>query len=284
MSNDEIAYLELFGITMAGVRKPDNGFYWTDLVGWWGLPDLRGTADNIPGANGRFRRTEYLRDSRAITLTGHLLTKTHRDLVSARDRLEDALSAGYGSMKVVTSSTGSWERGVEIDTLKVEPDHGREWTKFIVDMVAPDPRRYGPLQTVGPASVPTSEGGVNLPQAMPWNFGTTSGESRLTVPNPGTLKLEPVFRIEGGYSTVTLYDVATGKRLRLEWAAPEGSVTLFDMESRSVTINGENVTRRLTQRQWFDVPPRILDREFRFEVDGKIGDPLMWADYKIGAW
>lgn len=285
MHNNDIAYLELLGVTMSGVRRPDQGFYWTDLTGWWGLPEVRGDADNIPGNHGRFKRKNLYRESRVITLIGHILAESNDELVAVRDRLEHALSAGAGIMKVVTNATGPWERYVEVDTLTIEPDHGRRYTKFTVDMVAPDPLRYGPEFTVGPALLPVPVGGVNLPQRMPWNFGQMSQEARISVANSqtGTL-LHPTIVISGGgYSEVTVIDVTDGRRLTLNWEVDSGSELILNSSTRRALLDGNDMTRWMLRKQWFSIDSGET-HEFRFEVNDRVGDPRMWARYQIGAW
>ena len=282
--DDSGSWVELLGVTMSGTLTPDRGFKYLDLTGWTGLTASRGQTDPIPGSHGRFRRAvEPLRESRSIGLLGEIRTASNVDLVEARGRLEEALSEGVGQMRVYSPASGIWERYVEIDDLRIDPDHGRAHTQFRVDLIAPDPRRYGPLQVVGPASLPKSEGGVRLPQRMPWNFGVTTGDSRLMIPNAGALPIQPRFRVRGGFAAVTLLDITTGRRLRLEWPAGEASEVVFDCRSRRVEMDGADVTRRMTRRQWFEIP-KGETREFRFEAEGVTGDPQMWAEFKIGAW
>lgn len=283
MDNTQIAYIELLGVTLAGVRKPDQGFYWTDLTGWWGLPELRGATDEIPGTHGSFERSVFLRSSRVLSLTGHILTHTGSSFMSARERLETALAAGGGVMRVHTNTYGTWERRVEIKALDIEPDHGRTYTKFVIDMLAPDPRRYGEWQQIGPVGLPRAEGGVILPQAMPWHFGSISQESRLRVPNGGALEMFPQITIEGGYSSVTVQDITTGSRLSLNRPALEDSVLVLDCGARRATLDGSDVTRWLTRRQWFSIKPGE-EHEFRFEAVNPTADPQMRARIRIGAW
>ncbi|MEV8336971.1 hypothetical protein [Leucobacter sp. NPDC077196] len=281
--DEKTLWVELLGVTMAGAGEPDQGLIWTDLEGWWGIPDARGESVSIPGGHGRFRRSHMLREARVITLTGHIYAANNRELHEIRDRLEEALAEGSGRMLVATDSGAVWERWVEIDTLAIAPDRGRRWTKFTVDMLAPDPCRYGPVQTVGPVTLPTSTGGVKLPQAMPWNFGRTSGGARLVLPNAGTIPIYPRIIVSGGGHLVTVRDITANRTLRLDWTVPEGSELAFDCERRRVELEGQDVTRWLVIRQWFEVPKRAT-HEFRFEVEDRIGDPLMTAEYRNGAW
>ncbi|WP_198008402.1 phage distal tail protein [Leucobacter salsicius] len=281
--NEQPLWIELLGTTLSGAQTPDTGLIWTNLEGWTGLPEARGDTDPIPGAHGSFKRKTILRQSRIITITGHIYATNTTELHTIRDNLETALAAGAGTMRVSSRESGVWERYVEIDTLDVDPDRGRRWTKFVVDMVAPDPRRYGPLQRVGPVGMPVAAGGVRLPQRMPWNFGTVSEASRLIVPNAGAISMAPTLEVVGGFSQVTIYEIATGRRLRFEWAVDDGDVVVFDCGARRVTVGGADMTRWLRVREWFDIPAGQVG-EFRFEVVGRVGDPLLSAFFRIGAW
>lgn len=279
---DARSWVELFGVTLAGSHRPDSGLIWSEVEGWSGLTDGRGEGDAIPGAHGSFPRSRVWRESRQITLKGAIYADDNAGLIAARERLEAALFAGVGTMTVATPAGGSWSREVEIDTLEIDDDHGRHMTRFVVDMIAPDPRRYGPLMTVGPVGLPTSTGGVRLPQRFPWNFGSTTEAARLFVENAGLVDLSPAFAIAGGFSRVTVRDITTGARMRLDREVHEGETLVFDARSRRATIGASEVTRWMTARQWPVIGPGNT-HEYRFEVDGRVGDPMMTAQFRIGA-
>lgn len=283
MLDTDVAYVELLGLTLSGVGSPDRGLYWTDLEGWWGLPDSRSPGDPIPGGHGWYRRAQVLRNARVITLTGHILAKDPREFMEVRDRLEAALATVSGDMTVFTNTYGAWSRYVEIDTLTVEPDHGRRYTKFIVDMVAPDPRRYGPTQRVGPVGLPAASGGVRLPQAMPWNFGEVSAASRLVIPNPGLIDLQPTLIVSGGFSTATVVDIDSAKRLKFNASVFAGSELRIDCATRRAYVDGQDMTQWMTHKEWPAIPSGSA-HTFRFEVDSASGDPQLWGEYREGAW
>lgn len=284
MDNESIAYIELFGVTLSGVKAPTDGLYWTELEGWWGLPDLKSNSDSIPGAHGSFRRHYSYRESRSITLTGHILADSNAGLVAVRDRLERALSSSVdGVMRVVTTSYGAWSRTVEVDTLEIEPDHGRSYTKFTVDMVANDPIRYMDGVMIGPVGLPVKHGGLRLPKRFPWNFGDGRTLARLTVHNVGSAPLYPTVFVSGGFSTLVVRDLTGGSSL--EYGAPVESGQQITLDSRNsqAVIGGRSVTRNMTRREWFEIPPGE-SHTFEFRVTGRVGDPMMSIWYEIGAW
>ena len=281
--DEKTLWVELLGVTMAGAGEPDQGLIWTDLQGWRGLPDKRGETDQIPGGHGRFRRAHVLRDSRVITLIGHIYAADNTELHAVADRLEGALGAGGVGEMLVASSNGIWTREVEIDTLAIDPDRGRRWTKFTIDMLAPDPRRYGPLTTVGPIGLPQVSGGVRFPQRAPFNFGSVTDAGRMRIPNSGALPLHPTVRVQGGFSAVTVRNITTGRTVSLEWPVGEAEELVLDMGRRRATAAGVDVTRWMTRRQWFEIPAGET-HELRFEATGATGTPQMYADFQIGAW
>ncbi|MFJ4166285.1 hypothetical protein ACIPY5_12075 [Microbacterium sp. NPDC089698] len=278
----EIAWIELCGITLSGSGGPDAGLVWEDLTGWWGLPNIRGQQSNIPGGHGSFARSALYRDSRVITLKGHIVAYDRAAFNEVRDGLVAALSQSIGLMRVATDE-GIWERNVEIDTLSIDPDHGRTATSFTVDMVSPDPRRYGPVQSVGPVGLPVHLGGVRLPKRMPWNFGSTSGGSRLVISNGGSIPLSPVITVTGGgFSQLSVVDITAARQLILQLPGVTSADVVLDSATHRVYVGGQEVTRLLSTRQWFEVPAGETHR-FRFEAPGAVG-PLMTGSFRIGAW
>lgn len=279
---EQILWVELLGVTLSGSGGPDSGFTWTDLEGWRGLTEARGDADNIPGGHGRFRRSKIVRESRVITLKAAIIADDPAGLDAACMRLESALAVGAGVLRVATDA-GIWERWVEIDTLDIDPDRGRRWTRCTIDMIAPDPRRYGPAQEIGPVGLPVSVGGVRLPQRMPWNFGSVSEASRLVIQNSGSIPLAPEIEVSGGFSRVAVVDVTAGRRLTLDRLVHETGSVVFDSYARRALGSAGDVTRWMTRKQWFEIAPGAA-HEFRFEAVSPIGGPQMRARFRIGAW
>lgn len=286
MDNETIAHIELLGITLSGADKPTDGLYWTELEGWWGLPDLKSDSDSTPGAHGKFRRDPLSlhRDSRIITLIGHILVDTVGGLAATRTRLESVLSGSAGDMTVVTSAYGSWTRYVEIDTLQIDPDHGRTWVKFTVDMEAPDPIRYLAPTVVGPVGLPVHEGGLILPKAFPWNFGTST-RPVVAILNTGSVPVLPIVTMRSsepnGVASADAIIIYGGAR-RLEFGAFDG-VLVFDALERRAWLNGTDVTLQIIRRDW----PSVADGEsadFYFEATNPSLDLALSVEYQIGEW
>lgn len=276
MDNDSIAYIELFGIILSGAKAPVEGLYWTDLEGWWGLPEAKSSGDSIPGAHGRYRRSTIYRDSRVVTLTGHILTESPLALAGTRHRLERALSAGSGEMIVAVSNYGVWSRWVEIDTLTIEPDHGRTYTKFIVDMIA-DPVRYKRTETAGPVEPPVTVGGLELPESFPWDFGTSTRPQAL-ITNDGDVAILPRAVVTGSGNSV---EVLGGGR-RVSYGQFSGEL-VFDSAERRAWLNGVDVTPNMLMRAWHKIQPGET-QAFSLSVDDPADGTSLSVEYRIGAW
>lgn len=275
------AWIELCGITLSGTHVPDADVIFNELVGWGGVTEGRGDTDPIPGGHGSFRRaTKVLRSERPISIGGWVLAGDRSGLLAKLAQMEAAF-ADAGEM-TVSDGGGAWSRWVEVDSFRVDDSRAGHQASFTIDLVAPDPRRYGPLLTVGPVGMPTSTGGVRLPHRFPWNFGSTTDAARLFVENAGLVDLSPAFSITGGFSRVTVRDIATGARMRLDREVHDGETLVLDARMRRASIGASEVTRWMTARQWPLIGPGKT-HEFRFEVDGRVGDPLMTAQFRIGA-
>lgn len=277
MDKEDVAYMHLFGQVLSGVDHPTDGLYWTDLQGWWGLPDLKASSDSIPGAHGSFEKANHYRESRVITVVGHILADSPAGLAAVRQRLETALAAGAGEMSVTTGAYGTWFRTVEVDTLDIEPDHGKRSTKFTVDMIAHDPIRYSELLTAGPATLPIVSGGLMLPDELPWSLGT-SIKPVATVVNTGELPLLPRIIVTGSAPSLT---VKAGAYI-LQFGAFDGTL-VFDSLQRRAWLNGFDVTADIIRRGWPVVQPGAT-ADFLFDYDGvDIGTELI-VEYRIGVW
>jgi hypothetical protein len=215
-------------------------------------------------------------------MKGMILADDPAGYEDAKARLSAAFAEGLGTLRVATAS-GIWERDVEIDNLDTGPDLPLTVGPYTVDLVAPDPRKYGPTQFTAPVGLPVHLGGVRLPKRMPWNFGSTSGGSRMVVPNAGSIPIHPVITVTGGgFSQLSVVDITAARQLILQLPGVTSSDVVLDSATHRVYVGGQEVTRLLTTRQWFEIPAGETHK-FRFEAPGASG-PLMTASFRIGAW
>lgn len=264
--------VEVGGIQFIGDEAAE--LIYSEIKDWDGVTDARGKGDAIPGGHGQYASTSLVRESRAITLKAAIIAHTSERFFELKRQVEAIDSVC--EMRV-DQGDGVWSRGVEIQQITIPDWHGRTITPFTIDMVAPDPVRYRDVVVLGPVGLPVLEGGLFLPASMPWDLGTDV-RSVLTVVNDGALPCFPVVRLSGSAASVL---VSAGPR-RLGFGAFDGTLS-FDAGDRRAFLNGGDVTRQMTRRDWPMVPPGV-SHEFSFEAVSPSPDFLMTVEYRIGAW
>ena len=216
-----------------------------------------------------------------MTLAGFIMATDYLSMVEIRDQLTAALAVGAGVMpgRHLLGRVGA----VGGDRL-VHPrpgSTGNAVVDFTIDMVAPDPRRYGPWQRVGPIGLPTLTGGLRLPHRFPWNFGSVAPAAVSSYLTRGRSTCTHGCR-SGGFDAVTVRDLTVGRRLTLDWPIAASDTVVLDTGARRADLGEAELTRWMTARQWFVIPPGAT-HEFRFDVEARRGTPTLAADYRIGA-
>lgn len=272
----EVFALRLGELTFEGGAGNDGYYLRSAVEGWDAMPDARGSFDAIPGAHGSFMPDEVYRDSRVISFNAVAEAGTRAEVETLRVRLMAALHS-KATLRV-TDELGTLSAVVRVESIEPsDPGTWATWIDFTIDLVAPDPVRYRDAVTVGPIGLPVREGGLVLPQAFPWNFGT-SIRPLMTVVNDGKLPTFPVVRVQGSASGITVH----GGPRRIEFGAFDGELVI-DNGERRVWLNGGDVTRQLIRRDWQSIPAGI-SQDFFFEASGAASDTSMTVEYRIGAW
>lgn len=265
----------LGGVVIDGT-SPVEDVTFSDLTGWYGVPDARGSVDPIPGGHGSFKRVDVWRESLAVSIAGSLHTLS-RD---AAERRRDELTAVWEAADTITvvDETGSWSTAAEVERVTFQ-DRGA-WSPeipFTIDLIAPDPVRYSELLTVGPVGLPVREGGLVLPSAFPWNFGTAT-RPVATVANPGSLPILPRMILQGAADGVTVH----GGPWRVSYGTFAGTL-VFDSLERRAWLNGVDVTRQVIRRDWPVVDPGVSS-DFYFVATAPSPDLALTVEYRIGVW
>lgn len=135
--------------------QPGTNQVLTHLDGWFSPAGTRREGTARLWAHGSFSERGW-RDQRVITVGGHIFTETRTDAANMTDTLSAALADGTaGTFIVDDADLGYREATVYITgTPTVNWDGGLD-IFFMIDMVAPDPRKYGePLTVSTVASAP----------------------------------------------------------------------------------------------------------------------------------
>lgn len=269
-----MTHVDVCGVGFGGDHNPISGLIYQRLVDWDGRPSARGGGDSIPGGQGVFGRTQELRDSRVISIDAAIVANSSAEYFDAKRRVENIPM--FGEMRV-DQGDGAWARAVEVEQITIPDAYEATETEFTIDLIAPDPIRYRDPVLLGPIGLPVRSGGLVLPKAFPWNFGT-SIRPLVTIPNEGSVPVLPVARVRGSASSIVVH----GGPRRIEFGAFDGELVIDNRERRA-WLNGGEVTRQLIRRDWQSVPAGI-SQDFSFEASDAAPDTSMTVEYRIGAW
>ena len=234
------------------------GWTFQKLTDWYTLPASKTPIRARPlGSHGAFSIDRDWLDSAAISVEGWFLGESLAECVAAKRSLA---SVGGGQMATVTvtDAEGASSRSVSIRQISILDDYDETAFGFVVDMIAPDPRRYGAPVTTS-TGLPSSGTGQPWPQVWPADWGTPGSPGRVTATNTGTASTALLLTVAGGLSGgVELVAVGSGRVLRLERVIPNGSTVMFDAATGRVYLDARanDITGFLTKREWdgFIVP------------------------------
>lgn len=144
--------LETFTTTAASITlttgemlelAPGTNQVLTRLEGWFAPAGTRRESTPRLWAHGTFSERGW-RDQRIITVGGHIFTETRREAAEMTDTLSAALADGKeGIFSVNDADLGHREATVYIEGKPEVVWNGGLDIFFMIDMVAPDPRKYG---------------------------------------------------------------------------------------------------------------------------------------------
>lgn len=268
--------VELPGITLT---EGSEGWVIADLVGWYSMPDSKSPIDEIPQQHGAFDPGVDWRTSAAISFTAGYIGTSHAECVSAVEQFNGALANSSNTPMRVTDGGRATSRTVSVRHVGVPDffDYDQHEVHFAVDMIAPDPFRYGDAVTAS-AGLPSLAGGLTFPITFPITFTSTGDPGRIVLSNEGTQETWPQFTVRGGLSDgFSLVAVETGREIRFEFPLSDTDEVTVDPRSGQAWINDPSnaVGGFLTVRDWWSVPPGA-SRTVQFNGLGSVsGSPLL---------
>ena len=131
--------------------------------------------------------------------------------------------------------------------------------KFVFDVVAYDPLRYGDPVMVS-TGIPVSGGGLLWPLGTTaleyWDWGDEGVSGRVSVTNVGTADVWPSLTASGGLAGgFVVTNVTTGQTIRFVRPIPDGSSVTINQRTGSASIDGQSdVGGFITERGFFAIP------------------------------
>jgi hypothetical protein len=202
---------------------------------------------------------------RVMTLSGYIAAPDVASGLAARDRLAAAVSLDPFEVLVAEGDSVRNVTAMRQDAV-IWKRNGEAEASFSVQIVAPDPLKYGDLVSQS-TLLPSSSGGLTYPVTYPITYTGVSTSGVLRVVNEGNTQAPVWLRVDGpipaGGWTVT----HVGKRQTLSFATSlalaAGEFVTVDMQRREVLAQGQSARAGyVTSRGWFTLDPGDNDIAF----------------------
>ena len=248
--------LDLSGTEGGGVR-------WTTerVDGWDGSPASTLSLTQKPRAIGAWAG-EAFGTARHLVIVGSVSAPTEDALTDAMDRLNASCSLDDTSLTVgkgTSSRTVTVRRSDDvIPTMGSTLD--ADWS---IQLVAPDPRKYGTALT-GTTGLPATTGGVLIPATFPITITETITSGQVSVTNLGNADAPVTLTLTGPTIGSLVGPIIThypsGRRLVFpaDKYVPAGESWVIDCTNRQVLAGGtEPRTGWLSERGWPVLVPGV---------------------------
>lgn len=240
--------LSLDGVDAHGVRWSTQGPSST----WWDGPASTAAAVQRPRGNGAWSGDAF-NQAGHITVNVLIAGPSESAVDAALDRLKAAASL---SLTTLTWADGRYARVKREDAVLVKR---RSPTVAVasVQLLAPDPRRFGQTRVVS-THLPSSSGGLSVPFTVPFSIDAVSVSGQVSLTNPGNVAGPVRLRIDGPVTGPVVTHVSSGRALVFasSLVLGAGQWVEVDMEARTVLENGQASRNGwVTQRGWSAFEP-----------------------------
>lgn len=232
------------GIVLGGLdlntTEVDTGVLWAaePIRGWQGPASSIAVARK-PRAHGGWAGSAFMLP-RHMTITGKVLAPSEEALTDALDRLNEAATLADTTL-TVTEAAGARSCTVRREDEVLAPLITPLLAEFSVQLVAPDPRKFGaPLS--GSTALPSSTGGLTVPFTVPFSIDAVTVSGQVSLTNPGNMTGPVSLRIDGPVTGPVVTHVGTGRALVFasSLVLGAGEFVTVDMERQEVLAQGQS--------------------------------------------
>lgn len=242
------------------------------LVGWWDAAASSGQATQKVNAHGAFLGPAFY-GPRVVQAEARIDGFSPGDSMSLARRILTELDVSSLTSLSVEDEEGTLTAAVRQEG---DPILIRTGNRVIVSlsMLAPDPRRYGPVQQAS-TGLPVSTGGFMLPITLPVSTGGSTVSGAVDVFNDGDTDSDPAFTVTGPLPGFTITD-QEGRQLSYAEALPAARSVIIDTGKRTALLDG--VATRVVTGTWPVVRPGL--NQFRFASNAYDAAAQMLVSYQ----
>ena len=271
-------------ITLTGAPEPGSPWVYNNatLDAWYALPSVDPKPSKRPNAHGAYGLGRIFAKEHRPVVSGQYYGSTTADALAARARLNALFFDGQSVTMRVTDEIGSTTR--EVWLIEAATSFHYDFSHFPFDLVlvAPDPRRYGPIASASDG-MPSAGGGLfwelgTAPSGLYFDWGVEGTRGQVAFSNSGTAATFPRIEIGGAGSFdagFRVTEIETGREITLERATNLGEVVVLNSRSQRATIGQGDVTALLSSRDWFTIPAGA-ERRYQITPLGSVsGSPTI---------
>lgn len=287
MEEEVTTIVELISGSDSITFRPDpTGEGWVynneTLRAWYKLPTADARLSRRPNAHGAYSPGRvYVKEAEPI-VNGQYYGTDAADALVARNRLNALFSDGESVTMRVTDEAGVTTREVWLLECYTDFHHDFSHFPFDVALVAPDPRRYGPLTTVSDGMPSGSSGLVwdlgTAPSGLFFDWGTPGTLGQVSFTNTGSATTSPVIEVGGaGFFAegFRVTEIETGRELTVMRATNFGEVIRLDSRTQRATLGQGDVTGFLSSRDWITIPAGATRRYQVNPIGAVVGAPTI---------
>jgi hypothetical protein len=246
------------------------------LEGWWDAPSSSGTATQKVNGHGAFLGPAFY-GPRVVIAEARVDGFSPADSLAVARQLMSSLSVDALTRLSVTDDLGAT---LTADVRQEgDPILVRSGNRMVVSlsMLAPDPRRYGPWQSIS-TGLPVASGGFTLPVTLPIIMNGTGAVGAVSVTNEGDMEAPLVFTVAGPCPPFSISD-QFGNQLSYWEDVPEGRTVDIDTDARVVLLDG--TANRVVTGTWPTLQPGA--NTFQFSASAYDAGALLTVSYR-SAW
>lgn len=229
------------------------------LEGWWDAPASSGTVTQKVNDHGAFLGPAYY-GPRIISCEARIDGWSPGDSLAVARSIANQLDVNILTrLSVTDDDLGTLTADVRQEG---DPILVRQGNRMVLSlsMLAPDPRRYGPL-VEALTGLPVQTGGFMLPVTLPIVTGGTSTTGTLTVNNLGDMDTPLTFVVRGPLPAGATITDEQGRQLRISDPVDAGRLLYINTATRTALLDG--VANRPVTGSWPLARPGVSQFLFR---------------------
>lgn len=254
------AQVELNGLQINNGPDVDGVTVTCAKITGWGVPAPTGGVVQRSGTHGGTNPTQWT-GPRLVTLTGMVQAPTRALREAAVTDFNSRIDLDLFPLRI-TENIALQALARQNGPVEWNDDTEVVWS-YNVELICPDPIRYGVVPRHLELQLPASVGGLRVPIRTPIRVTGASATGDGTGENAGNRAVFPTIRFDGPCSRPSLRNVNTGQLLTYRGDLAVGEFVVINTAYQSALLMGTASRGGLVSGDLWAIPPGINTIAFR---------------------